>query len=154
MNAQISVPVSTEQFLELADFLRSNGDPRDPVALVSTAIDYWIQNASWKPELLAQTDARGYQWKNVFLPDGTQIRMPYKGAYHYSKVVGDEIIYEGKPISPGSLANTVAKSSRNAWRDLWIKRPTDREWLLADECRGDRKDLGEKLLTELEQSTP
>jgi hypothetical protein len=123
MTTNLSVPIPTSQFLELADFLRSNSDPRDPVEVVSVAVDYWIENASWKPELLAESDARGYQWKNLFLPEGTQIRMQYKGAYSYAKVEGDEIIYQGKTISAGSLANSIAGSNRNAWRDLWIKRP-------------------------------
>lgn len=135
MKTKISVPIYTQQFLELANFLRSNGDPRDPVEIVSVAIDYWLDNASWQPELLSESDTRGYQWKNLFLPGGTQIRMQYKGAYFYAKVDGDEIIYDGQPISPGSLANTIAGNSRNAWRDLWIKRPEDKEWKLADECR-------------------
>lgn len=137
MKTQISVPIYTQQFLELANFLRSNGDPRDPVEIVSVAIDYWLDNASWKPELLSESDTRGYQWKNLFLPSGTQIRMQYNGAYFYAKVDGDEIIYDGKPISPGSLANTIAGNSSNAWRDLWIKRPEDKEWKLADECRSE-----------------
>lgn len=137
MKTQISVPIYTQQFLELANFLRSNGDPRDPVEIVSVAIEYWLDNASWKPELLSESDTRGYQWKNLFLPSGTQIRMQYKSAYFYAKVDGDEIIHDGKPISPGSLANTIAGNSRNAWRDLWIKRPEDKEWKLADECRSE-----------------
>jgi hypothetical protein len=61
MKTKISIPVWTDQFLELANFLHSNGDRRDPVDMVSAAIDYWLDNASWKPELLAQSDTRGYQ---------------------------------------------------------------------------------------------
>lgn len=151
METNISVTIPTKLFLELADFLRNNGDPRDPVEVVSLAVDYWIDNASWKPELLAVSDARGYQWKNLFLPDGTQIRMQYKGAYSYAKVEGDEITYQGKPISPGRLANFIAGSNRNSWRDLWIKRPEDKEWRLADDCRLESKTLGEKLLHELDE---
>lgn len=140
MKTQISVPVSTAQFLGLVDFLRSNGDPRDPVEVIAAAIDYWQDNASWKPELMSKSDNRGYQWKSLFLPEGTQVRMQYKGEYYYAKVEGDEIIYKGSPISPGSLANTIASSSRNAWRDLWIQRPQDSEWKLADDCRQETLD--------------
>ena len=75
MKTQISVPIYTQQFLELANFLRSNGDPRDPVEIVLVAVDYWLDNDSWKPELLSESDNCGYQWKNLFLPSGTQIRM-------------------------------------------------------------------------------
>ena len=81
--------------------------------------------------------SRGYQWKSLFLPDGTEVRMQYKGQYHYAKVEGDQLVYEGAPTTPGSLANTIASSSRNAWRDLWVKRPADAEWRLADECRSE-----------------
>lgn len=138
----ISVPVSTEQFLELAQFLRTHNDPRDPVEVVSVAIGYWLDNASWKPELIAETDSRGFQWKNLFLPEGTQIRMQYKGAWHYANVEADEIRYKDKPITPGTLANTIAGSSRNAWRDLWIKRPHDGEWILADDLRESANPVG------------
>jgi hypothetical protein len=149
MNAGVAVPIPTQQFLELSDFLRSKNDRRDPVLAVRDAIDYWLQNADWKPELLSQSDTRGYQWKSLFLPEGTQIRMSYKGTYHYAKVEGDQIIYEGKSISPGSLANTITSSSRNAWRDLWIKRPDDREWKLSDDCR-ETREATDKLLGELD----
>lgn len=152
MKSTVSISIPTKKFVELVDFLRSHNDPRDPAVLVSTAVDYWLDNASWKPELLSQSDARGYQWKSVFLPSGTQIRMPYKGNYFYAKVEGDEIIYNGKPTSPGALANTIAHSSRNAWRDLWVKRPDDKEWLLADTLRPETKALGDKLLQQLEDA--
>jgi hypothetical protein len=150
MNADVAVPIPTQQFLELSDFLRSKNDCRDPVLAVRDAIDYWLQNADWKPELLSQSDTRGYQWKSLFLPEGTQVRMSYKGTYHYAKVEGDRIIYESKSISPGSLANTIASSSRNAWRDLWIKRPDDKEWKLSDDCRRETMETTGKLLSALD----
>ena len=151
MKSCISIPIQTEQFLELANFLKSNKDSRDPVEMVSTAIQYWLDNANWKPELLEEVSSavRGYQWKNLFLPQGTQIRMRYKGAYSYARVEDDQVVYRGKPISPGSLANIIAGTSRNAWRDLWIKRPEDKEWKLADECRG-KEEAAQKLFQELD----
>jgi hypothetical protein len=153
MKSHVSVQIPTEQFLELADFLRENGDPRDPVDMVSTAIEYWLLHADCDPNLLCEVkvDDRGYQWKDLFLPHGTQIRMQYKGKFHYAKVEGDDIFYEGKSISPGSLANTIAGTSRNAWRDLWIKRPEDKVWKLASECRHEVKEFLEKAWRELEE---
>ena len=137
MDTQISVPISSSLFLELVDFLRSNGDPRDPVLAVSDAIDYWLANANWKPELLCESGTPGYQWKTLFLPDKTEMRMQYKGKYFYARVMGDQVIYNGNPISPASFVNTVTGTSRNAWRDVWIKRPSDTEWQFANECRSD-----------------
>ncbi len=137
MNTCVSIPIPTDKFLELVKFLQGNGDPRDPVEMVENSIQYWLDNASWKPELLREVprNTRGYQWKNLFLSHETQIRMQYKGTYFYAVVENDNIIYDGNPISPGSLANTIAGTSRNAWQDLWIKRPEDKEWKLADELR-------------------
>ncbi|MFH0344486.1 MAG: hypothetical protein ACHBNF_20720 [Chromatiales bacterium] len=84
------------------------------------------------PEIF-RSRSPGYTWKykdaSVFLPHGTEIRMRYKEVTYYAKVGGDQLVYNGKPISPGALANIVTGSSRNAWRDLWIKRPSNGEWI-------------------------
>ena len=95
--------------------MRSKNDRRDPVLAVRDAIDYWLQNADWKPELLSQSETRGYQWKSLFLPEGTQIRMSYKGTYHYAKVEGDQIIYEGKSISPMIAAEKPGRRRTSSW---------------------------------------
>ncbi len=150
----ISVPVPTKLFLDLAKFLELNEDKREPVSAISDAIDYWLDNASWKPKLLTENSSIGYQWKSLFLPSDTQIRMSYKGKYFYAKVDSDQIIYNGESISPGSLANAIAGGNRNAWRVLWIKRPQDEEWKLSDDCRPENvtKNLAtsEALLSEIE----
>jgi 5-methylcytosine-specific restriction endonuclease McrA len=96
--------------------------------------------ATPKPPLV-DSDAVGYLWKSrdarLFLPHGTEIRMPYKGVDHYANVQGADIIYKGKAITPGQLANSITKTSRNAWRDLWIKFSGDDDWTLADNLRSD-----------------
>jgi hypothetical protein len=137
MKTRVAVPLSTQLFLELADFLRKSGDERDPTEVVEVAVEYWLENASWKPESEREDEARGYQWKTLFLPGGTDLRMRYKGAYVYAKVDGDRLVHEGEVTTPGALVNRVTGTSRNAWRDLWIKRPSDQEWHLAEDLRGD-----------------
>jgi hypothetical protein len=142
MKTQVSIPIDTELFLDLADFLKENGDPRDPVDMVSVAVEYWLQNADMKKgDLLQQPKAssRGFIWKELFLPQGTEIRMTYKGTIYRANVVGDDFVYDGKPTSPGAMVNTVSGTSRNAWRDLWIKRPNDREWISAESLRSTEK---------------
>jgi hypothetical protein len=82
---------------------------------------------------------RGYAWRSgavtLFLPEGTDIRMNYKGEFHYAKVDGDHVIYLGNRVSPHRMAALVTNSSRDAWRDLWIRRPDDDDWALADSFR-------------------
>lgn len=143
MESQISIPVKTALFLELAEFLETNGSNRDPVEVVSAAIDYWMDNASWKQDALmpeiATQHAAGYIWMNekvpIFMPHGTTIRMRYKGKNYFAQVRQDEIIYEGVALSPSALANKIAGGSRNAWRDLYIRKPGQPTWELADNMR-------------------
>ena len=141
-NSTISVPIPTASFIELVDFLREVGSDRDPVETVETAIAYWIDNASAKredllPETLSAPPARqnGYMWKRTFLPHGTRLRMAYQREFKYAQVEGDRVLYGDKSVSPGEFANLVGGGSRSAWRDVWIKRPRDGEWLRASELR-------------------
>lgn len=139
MYKHVAVPIPADLFVRLATFLQDQGSARNPVIAVSDAIDYWIDNASWKQEIvpeIAGHASRGYTWKYddrcLFLPHGTEIRMQHKGHYYYGAVEADEIKYNGQSMTPGALANTIAQGSRNAWLHLWIKRPSDKEWTLAD----------------------
>ena len=140
----ISVPIPARLFLKLAEFLRDQGSDRDPVKAVADAVDYWIDNASWKqkdlmPEIFDQQ--KGYRWKALFLPHGTIVRMKYKGEFHYAKVDGDRITFKGQSVSPSEFANGVTGTSRNAWRDIEIRRPGDETWHLADNLRPRLEDL-------------
>ncbi|PZQ14302.1 MAG: hypothetical protein DI565_12850 [Ancylobacter novellus] len=136
----VSVPLPTATFLELAAFLKQAGSDRDPVAAVAEAVDYWIENASWKtetllPETVVDDGSRGYTWKSVFLPSGTLVRMKYGSDFHYAKVEGDYLVHEGERVSPNQFALRVAGGARDAWRDLWIKRPGDEDYVPADDLR-------------------
>lgn len=136
MTTTISVPIPTDQFLSLAAFLDGHGSTQDPVQVVALAIDYWMNNAEWKPALRGTgSKGRGYRWKELFLPHGTEARFRYKGQYHYARVEGDDFRADDEAISPSQFANAVANSSRNAWRDIEVKRPGDREWRLAQSLR-------------------
>lgn len=78
----------------------------------------------------------GYHWAPLFLPNGTLIRMEYKKEIYNAVVKFDEVRFNEKRLSPSELAREIASgTSRNAWRDLMIKRPTDTEWTLADDLR-------------------
>lgn len=77
-----------------------------------------------------------YQWDNLRLWNGTRVRMKYKGESHEAAVVDEELLFDGIAYSPSQLARAIADgTSRNAWRDLWIKEVGTNEWVLADELR-------------------
>ena len=54
MMSAISVPISTQTFLGLAEFLREKGSDRDPVEVIDSAIDYWMNNADWNRKFCLQ----------------------------------------------------------------------------------------------------
>lgn len=150
MKSNISVPIPTSQFLALVNFLKNEQDVRDPVEVIQFAIEYFIDNAGWKQDdLIVKNSALGYQWKGLFLPDGSQVRLPYKGQNYYAAVKGDQFLFEGRATSPSAFANSVTKSSRNAWITLWVRRPGDKEWALANDLRPSDKS-GAELLARLQ----
>jgi hypothetical protein len=133
---EISVPISTSTFIGLVDFLREKKSPREPVEVIEAAIEYWMDNADWKDEILSPVSlACGYSWKKVFLPSGTVLRIRYNSDYHYAKVEGDKLIYSGAAVSPNQFAQRVAGCARDAWRDVWVKRPSDSDFVVANSLR-------------------
>ncbi|MBB3460984.1 hypothetical protein [Rhizobium sp. BK377] len=78
---------------------------------------------------------KGYYWHRVFLPNGTMLKAHYKGKESTAEVRHQQIYFDGKPCSPSQFASMAANNtSRNAWRDLWIRRPGDK-WHLANSLR-------------------
>ncbi|MES2320854.1 MAG: hypothetical protein V4633_01175 [Pseudomonadota bacterium] len=127
----IALTISMPVFLELAAYLREYGDARDPSEVANTAITSWLAAAKGQIDGEHQPGVRGYQWKNLFLPEGCDIRMAHRGVYAYARVVGDTIVYDGQVMSPAQLANTIGGGVRNAWRDLWIRLPGSKQWKTA-----------------------
>lgn len=79
--------------------------------------------------------AEGYQWKGLFLPSGTDLRMSTREGTGRARVCGDHIMYQGRRVSPRGLTLAIAGGGRNAWRDLWLRMPGEIDVKLASECR-------------------
>lgn len=92
-------------------------------------------------DFIAARDAvGGITWGKVNLPDGTELRVRYKGSYDYASIEGDKIMWHGKEISsPSQLARRMCgNTSVNAWISIEVKRPGDAGWTLADHLRKGR----------------
>ncbi len=63
------------------------------------------------------------------------LRIKYNGSFVYANVEGDYLIYNGERVSPNQFAMKVTGTARDAWRDLWMKRPGDTDYHLADNLR-------------------
>lgn len=133
MESTVSLPVDSHTLSRLIAHLRqSNSGPRDVAEVIVMAIDSWIA-AREIGQLGADTDGvRGYQWKSLFLPEGTVLRSWSYGEHNYARVEGDRIIHRGRPVSPNQFAQSFARTTRNAWTDLFIRRPGDQRFHLAD----------------------
>jgi hypothetical protein len=77
----------------------------------------------------------GYRWKNVFLPEGTVLSFIHQGTPYLAVVKSGEILYEDRAVSPSEFVNGISGAPRNAWRDIWVKRPSDAGWVAAQDIR-------------------
>ena len=98
--------------------------------------------------------SKGYQWKDLFLPNGTKLRMTYQGRNHYAEVRNERLKHEGEDLSPSQFACKIAdNTSRNAWRDLWVKLPGKADWQLADNLRSElRREKARELFANLKST--
>ena len=138
----VCVPIPSHIYLEVANYLREAQSSTTPSEFFCMAVDYLQGNIDSKPEdlgRLLQKPTHGYMWKQLFLPAGTLARMKYKGNWYQAEVVGNDFLYHSEPMSPSQFANQVTKSNRNAWKDIFIKRPGDSGWTLADKMRSDEQ---------------
>jgi hypothetical protein len=78
---------------------------------------------------------RGYQWKQLFLPNGTELRTIYCGRSIYATVENEQIISDSGPTTPSRLANSKGCGSRNAWQTIWLRLPGGTRWQRAADCR-------------------
>lgn len=153
MNNFICVPIPAELYNELV--LRVGSPEKDVTGFIEYAVENYLNRTDddgwsdayydWKDKVFSTTELtekygdpqKGYSWGNVlFLPNGTKVSMKYQGKNYHAEIIHEQLIYEDKPCSPSKWARKIAKNtSRNAWRDLWIRRPSDAKWYLADELR-------------------
>jgi hypothetical protein len=133
MDARLSVSDPTQVLLELADFLREINSPLSANGALAEAVRDWIcaerQRAGTSEP--GPPPARGYQWKCLFLPEGSELRMTYGMADCFARVSGGAIIYQGRRVSPRQFTQAVAGDGRNAWRDLWVRMPGEKSWTRA-----------------------
>lgn len=133
----VQVPPTT--LLALREHLQFTDSKLSVEQSVVLAIREWMANSGAATNQNGSDVLRGYQWKSIFLPHATQLRMTYDDATYYAQVVGDVIEYQGRPVSPREFTMAIAGSGRNAWRDLFIRFPESRHWKRASLCRAEQK---------------
>jgi hypothetical protein len=131
----MTLQVHTDTLLRLISQLKLRGGTQDVSEAINSAIELWLREQAKLPAGCDPASVRGYQWKSLFLPEGTELRSWSYGEHNYARVVGDEIIHNGKAVTPNEFAQSFARSMRNAWMDLSIRRPEDQQFKMAHRLR-------------------
>lgn len=135
MDHMITIPVTIQVFQDLCEFLDGSTVTEEIAVVASKAIAAWIEQQTAPPPEESLPLLGGYQWKNVFLPSGTKLRIIAKRKTFHAAVVGDQIIFNGQAFSPARLVNQLAATRRNAWKHIWLFMPGDAKWQLAQSMR-------------------
>ena len=130
----IYLPVAV--FLDLEFHLMDTRPGAKPETFITELVQRWLAVDKERFALRRNGQpTRGFQWKNIFLPDGTSLRTCHSDNVEFAKVVGDHIVSDdGTLLTPSLFANRHAKG-RNAWRFVWLRFPGDDYWIRAAECR-------------------
>lgn len=124
----VPLPVPNDMFNALCDYMDEVKCKRHISELAGAAIRSWIAEARRRAAESADQLQKGYQWKTMFLPTGTRLKTSVRGRTFYAVVEGDQILYEGKSVSPHEFANLFGVEGRNAWRDVWVHLPYEPKW--------------------------
>jgi hypothetical protein len=142
MDATSSISAPTQVLLELADFLREINSPLSASEALAEAVRDWMEagrqrdvRAAAAPRGGEPAPLRGYQWKDLFLPEGSELRMTFAATDFFARVQGGAIVYHGERMSPRQFTQAVAGDGRNAWRDLWVRMPGEKSWTRAQLLR-------------------
>jgi hypothetical protein len=118
MKSTTTLQVDTDVLLKLVRQLHIRGGAQDLSEAVTSAIELWLTEQARLQAGADPASVRGYQWKTLFLPEGTVLRSWSYGENNYARVEGDRIVHDGRSVSPNEFAQSFARSTRNAWTDL------------------------------------
>ena len=125
--------------IENAALVHKSCHPKSAAATEALAKKLKYSVSELSTEAADQTSSGAYLWASkegfLNLPDGTRLRMTYKGRNYFAAVTKSRLQYDGETISPSALAKKITNSSRNAWRDFFVNRPNESEWNLASDIR-------------------
>ena len=88
MKSTVTVQMETSTLLKLINRLSELGGTQDLSEGVSSAIEFWLAEQAKLATGCDPASVRGYQWKSLFLPDGTVLRSWSYGDHNYSRVAG------------------------------------------------------------------
>lgn len=129
--ATLAIPVVT--LCRLLQYAGAHQAELNAGELAAIAIEEWLARA--EGAMAPGIRLRGYQWKTVFLPEGTQLRAWNRTGFAYAEVVGDNIVHLGEALSPHQFICRCKGISRSAWAEVALLFPGEDCWIRADARR-------------------
>ncbi len=129
--ATLAIPTTT--LCRLLQYADAHQAEQNAGELAAIAIEEWLARAAGGE--VPRARLRGYQWKTVFLPEGTQLRAWNRSGFAYAEVVGDVILHLGEPVSPHEFICRCKGISRSAWAEVRLLFPGENQWKRADAHR-------------------
>jgi hypothetical protein len=129
----MELPISLELHSKLGGACCDSGFEKEDWEIAAIAIREWL--ARNNPNAFHMPAISGFQWKHLFLPNGTVLRTIFNGKNYHCRVDDDHILYNGQMTSPNGFVNTVGGVRRNAWKVIWILFPNSETWKLAASLR-------------------
>lgn len=89
------------------------------------------------PAAAPDVGSGGCEYKGVFLPNGTELRVSYKGRTYTAGIRDGSWIGEDgiRRNSPSDAACAITKGNVNGWRFWKVKRPGDGEFRVLEDLR-------------------
>lgn len=135
MDATEMVPLDSLLLQRLKEQVARRGGAPDLQHALEAAVEMWLAEQVKLQIGADPASVRGYQWKSVFLPEGTLLCTYSYGEERYARVCGQKIICEGRVVSPSRFAHWARRGTRNAWNDIYLRRPQDKFYILASRLR-------------------
>jgi hypothetical protein len=138
MSPVVTLGVDPDLLLRVLEQLRSKcppGQGADPAGLVGVLLERWLideEDGYRDPP----PEAGGYRWKELLLPEGTQLREP--GGYT-ATVRRGRLMLGNAATSPNRLAWGSKGTTHNAWKALYLKFPGTNRWQNAHQLRLERQ---------------
>lgn len=152
MDGKIAVLIDAELHNELVLRMRSTSDVTHIIEnVIKTFLDQTAhEGLLWSEEYIREVEEieasgqvskygdpkKGYHWQILFFPNGTRLKINYKGRESKAEIRHQKLCFGDSEYSPSEWARHVANNTnRNAWRDIWVQFPGTSEWKLADVLR-------------------
>jgi len=105
--------------------------PVDSLEVIRVEGQQLLDTLNYIEELYLQLVGMGFTWSEVFLPEGTVVRLVHEKKYYYAIADVKGLWAHGELYSPENFVLNVCGPSRDPLRALWIKKPEATDWELA-----------------------